>query len=639
MRWKFVIPALIFTALTVIFTVFFLDAIIKRSVISTGEFIFGARVEIAGLKTRFSGLSVRVTGLRVANRDDVWRNLFETDAIHFSLEPLPLFSKKFVIDDMSADGIRWGTKRAASGALPPRQAKKADAKNASDDRNSLTARLMAELRSKASAELEALPPVKAIRDAQDLYKDFSVDKAVTLADLRSVREMEKIQADVQSRYAYYQDFYKNLDIDARIRKAKEAASDLQAIRIQTVQDIAPARERLMKANQTREELVRALNDIKTAQSKIKTDFGDSRDMLAKIVELTDRDIKNVASKLKLPSFSFSNISRSLFGPLWLGRVETVTRYTHMIRKYMPPKEGKTQKVVRPRLRGYDVSFPKLNNPPDFLIKRVSLSGTTGGPGKEGEPLSFKGAITDITSDPALWGRPVRLDLSGAQGLRKLQVAGLFDHTGSVADDRIGITFAGLTAADLKLPSSDYLPSFAQGNGTLKASFNLKGDSINSSLGLNMQNLSYTVDEAHKDDQVRSVLAALWAGVNNIEVNAGVTGTADGLNMSVSSNLDRLLPERMNAVLGQKLTELNNRVRAEVTKLTEQKRQELMAQFNSRRDELLGLFSGKLKELQDGIDIVQAEAKKKEGEISSPLEGQKQKASEDLQKKAKELFKF
>ncbi|MFN3966148.1 MAG: hypothetical protein ACK4JE_00400, partial [Endomicrobiia bacterium] len=110
-RWKAVIPLLVFIAGTTIFCVFFLDTIIKNTFISIGESIFSAKVEIAKLKTKFKNMSIEIKGIQVADKSDPWKNLFEIDSVKFGIQPIPLLSKKVIIDEMSVEGIKWSTKR------------------------------------------------------------------------------------------------------------------------------------------------------------------------------------------------------------------------------------------------------------------------------------------------------------------------------------------------------------------------------------------------------------------------------------------------------------------------------------------------------------------------------------------------
>ena len=54
MRWKYFVPTVVIIAVIVAFNLLFLDMILKKSIIAGGEMVFGAKVEVAGVKTKFS---------------------------------------------------------------------------------------------------------------------------------------------------------------------------------------------------------------------------------------------------------------------------------------------------------------------------------------------------------------------------------------------------------------------------------------------------------------------------------------------------------------------------------------------------------------------------------------------------------
>src|SRR5436190_15329609 len=116
-RWKAVIPTAIFLALLTIFIVFFLDSVIKWTLIKAGQAVFGAKVEIAFLDLRLSDSSLRIRGMQVADRALPMQNLFQFDEATFDARSLPLLEKKIVIDDATLAGLKFGAPRKTSGAL------------------------------------------------------------------------------------------------------------------------------------------------------------------------------------------------------------------------------------------------------------------------------------------------------------------------------------------------------------------------------------------------------------------------------------------------------------------------------------------------------------------------------------------
>jgi uncharacterized protein (TIGR03545 family) len=211
MRWKFVIPVFTFILVAVLFTVFFMDSLVRRSMISTGESIFGAKVEIASVKTRFKDLSININGIKIADKNDYWKNIFEMDNIRFGLKPLPLLSKKVIIEEMTVDGIRWGTKRTTSGELSAakREAIEKEKKRNAEGDESITSKLLTKIKEKGSSELNALPAVETLKNAGKEFKDISADKLIQAADLSSIKEMETMKTDLQGKFSQYESRLQN----------------------------------------------------------------------------------------------------------------------------------------------------------------------------------------------------------------------------------------------------------------------------------------------------------------------------------------------------------------------------------------------------------------------------------------------
>ena len=630
MRWKYFIPAVVFVAICAVFSIFFLDSILKSAFIGGGEMVFGARVEIASVKTKFKNLSMDISGLKIANSSDVFKNLVEVDDIRFAVKPVPLLSKKVIIDEMAIDGVRWGTKRDTSGALPPRKAKKFAKKDAKENKDSALAKLFGTVKDKASAKASALPAANQLKDLQKQFSGISFDKAVSLSDLQSLKEMDNIKNSYNQKFAQYDTQLKSLNVNQEITKANSAIADISSIKVQSVQDIEPAKAKLNSFNSTKDELGNTVSQLQTMQSKLSTDIGSEKDLLDRINKLKDADYKALADKMKLPSFSFGNISDAIFGPVWLNRVHTVLYYMNAVRKYMPPKKKK-QKAVNTRMKGSDISFPKEDNPPDFLISRILITGTTGGYGKEGEPLAFKGTITDITSDQAQLGRPTRLNITGAQGKRKLAIEGVLDHRTETPVDSLNIVYSGLPAKTLGVPDSEYLPDMNEASGNLSANFVLKGENVESNIEMKVSGFKTSSPTA---DETRKMILSLWADISDITVNAKLHGTFENLGFSVSSNIDRILSERMKNMLGAKFQEVQNKLRAEIDRQTNQKKDEIMGEFNGKKADIMKQFTDKQKEVQAKQDEIKSQIAQKENAGKDMLDSEKRKAQEqaDLAKK-------
>ena len=69
-RWKFIIPTAVIISAICVFFAFYLDVYLKKAFISSGELIFGAKVEVGRFKTKFKGLNVNIKNIKIGDKDN-----------------------------------------------------------------------------------------------------------------------------------------------------------------------------------------------------------------------------------------------------------------------------------------------------------------------------------------------------------------------------------------------------------------------------------------------------------------------------------------------------------------------------------------------------------------------------------------
>ena len=176
MRWKFVIPFVVFILIIVAFVTVFLDGIVKSIVEERASLLNKAKVEIEDLDIGFLSPGVRIRGLVVTNADNPWRNVVEVGDIGISVSVLPLLSKRVVIDEMVMENLRVNTKRKTSGQLPRR----------------LKKRVKAEEKEEKPTEI----PCVKLPNLDVFKKKFDVKELVDTNRLESVKRAKQLGEDV-----------------------------------------------------------------------------------------------------------------------------------------------------------------------------------------------------------------------------------------------------------------------------------------------------------------------------------------------------------------------------------------------------------------------------------------------------------
>ena len=93
-RWSFLLTTIIIIALITIFNILFFDKILKKAIISAGQFAVGAKVEIDYLKTSFKNCSVTINGFRAADKNNYFKNLVDIEKARFDVRFCTAFKKK-----------------------------------------------------------------------------------------------------------------------------------------------------------------------------------------------------------------------------------------------------------------------------------------------------------------------------------------------------------------------------------------------------------------------------------------------------------------------------------------------------------------------------------------------------------------
>ena len=153
----------------------------------------------------------------------------------------------------------------------------------------------------------------------------------------------------------------------------------------------------------------------------------------------------------------------------------------------------------------------------------------------------------------------------------------------------------------------------------------------------MTGLNYTAPKSAGGDEVQKALNDMWAGINTVEVKVTVTGTTGNLKISVASNVDSVLSDRLKKITGEKIAEYQAKLRAQIDALTDGKKNELMGQFNAKKDEYQKRLTAQQAELQSKSDAIKQQIADKQNSAKGQVDAEKKKA-EDAAKTAADAEK-
>ena len=577
-RWSFLLTTIIIIALIAILNILFFDKILKKVIISTGQTIVGAKVEIDYLKTSFKNCSVTINGFRAADKNDYFKNLVDIEKVRFDVRFAPLLRKKIVIDEMSLDGLRWQTDRKTSGELP---------KKKKSNKESKFAKMFKTAKDKTVTEFNNLPSVEMFNKIQDQIKNFDVNKLIEDSGLSSIKEVEKVSADLQNKYKSYQDKINNFNYEEKINRAKALAEDLSKSKFGSLADIANTAKKVNELKTLKKEF----DDILVELNNAKKDVSATIDVTKQIKNTITNDVNMICEKISIPTLNTKNISQMLFGTKWVNRVEKVLYYISIIKQYIPEGSDEEEvKEVKQRALGRDILFrEKLY--PSLLISLMKVTGTTAKT-KEETGIDFSGLIKNISSSPKLVGAPVILELAGNNATQKLAVNGLFDHRTKDSKDNIKVEMEGLSGTILNIEPNDYLPLIDTSKVNVAGSFDLNNSGFLCSADIAFRDI--------KEKALNSVegnlkyLAQITNSIKSFDVNlTAQTQDSENLNIKINSDIDKKLYDAISKLFSAKVNEAKDKIKQKVNELAQEKAKEIEKNLQGQKDAVLKQINEKI----------------------------------------------
>lgn len=594
-RWSFLLTTIIIIALIAILNILFFDKILKKVIISAGQTAVGAKVEIDYLKTSFKNCSVTINGFRAADKNNYFKNLVDIEKIRFDVRFAPLLRKKVVIDEMSLDGLRWQTDRKTSGELP---------KKKKSNKESKFAKMFKTAKDKTVTEFNNLPSVEMFNKIQDQIKNFDVNKLIEDSGLSSIKEVEKVSADLQDKYKSYQDKINNFNYEEKINRAKTLADDLSKSKFGSLADIANTAKKVNELKTLKKEF----DDILAELNNAKKDVSATIDVTKQIKNTITNDVNMICEKISIPTLNTKNISQMLFGTKWVNRVEKVLYYISIIKQYIPEGSDEEEvKEVKQRALGRDIIFrEKLY--PSLLISLMKVTGTTAKT-KEEVGIDFSGLIKNISSSPKLVGAPIILELAGNNSTQKLAVNGLFDHRTKDSKDNIKVEIAGLSGTILNIEPNDYLPLIDTSKVNVAGSFDLNNSGFLCSADIAFRDI--------KEKALNSVegnlkyLAQITNSIKSFDVNlTAQTQDSENLNIKINSDIDKKLYDAISKLFSAKVNEAKDKIKQKVTEIAQEKAKEIEKSLQGQKDAVLKQINEKIGAV-NGIESIITDALKKQ----------------------------
>jgi uncharacterized protein (TIGR03545 family) len=588
-RWKAIGPLLGFLAVITVLVILFAEPVARDTTEEVGTELLGTQVDVARLDLLPKQASVDLGGLQIADPFEPRRNLVEAAEIRLKLNPEALAEKKLVVERFVTRGMRFGTARK----VPARPVK-------GGGFAPQALRSVRQWSQQFNVPILQLTPIDTVRQL-----------VLNPAQLGTVQAAQTLVARTDSTRQALDQGFKALDISTTVDSARALADQLAKTDPRTL-GLDGTRQAIQSVQQTLKELDQAKRRLEDLKRQVTQGVQALGTGVQSLDEARKKDYAFARSLLKLPTFSAPEIGNAFFGKVSIDRFQKALYWAELARHYMPPGLLPREEPAAGRLRmdGVNVTFPKEHAWPPFLMQFGQVDFAIGGDGALRG--AYQATVQGLTSAPTLYGKPtiVKASRSAAgSAIATIDVDALIDHRTSAVRDSAAARLRGV-----KLPSFDIpgLPFTVEpGTGAADLTLALRGDQLLGHWGISSRNVTWVLDSASAGgNTLEQLVWRVVSGLKELEVDARVSGPVRSPKLSVSSNLDVAIAQRLKAVIGEEVAKAEAMARAKVD----------------------SIVADKVEPVKQRIAAVQADATKRVAEQQQQLD----KVAADLQAQLKRL---
>lgn len=626
-RWEAIMPFTIFVVLVWSYFFFFFDTHLRHGLEYVATQVNGAEVNIGRVQTSFWNASLEMDRIQVTDSEQPAKNKIQIGRIRWGMLWDALLRGKVAIQDASILEIAIGAPRARPGrVLPPPPP---ESQSAMD-------RLKEQALAKAKQEFSQniLGDVAALLSGTDPAEQLKNIEG----QLKSSLRIKELQAELQKKE---QEWKTRLERLPQAKDLQALQTRLKSVKLDGFSGPAEVQASVQELDSIFKEADAKFNEIKNTSQAAGSDFNTYQNSLKEFEDLIRQDLKDLESRLKIPTLDVQSLTKSLFGSMFLTRVKQAESYMNKARQYMPPKKSSEEKAEfkaptpHEREKGRSYKFGRPNSYPLFWLKNASISSkTTSGADLSGD---VQGSVRDMTDDPPVLGRPTVISFRGEFPKQELfGVAGdiTIDHTTSSPVETVQLKVDRFAINGQKLvDNEDVQLGFTKAQASSKIDAELRGDQLKITLN-NVFKVEKPDDYlvSAKQPVLAEILKGVVADLPNVTLDASAGGRWTDLQFSLDSNLGRELGKGFEKQLQLKINEARAKLKGLLDEQVGKEKEKLMAEFNKLKSQVEGLLKDKQEEINKTKNQIENAKNEALNGQKKKLENEGKKAVEDLKKK-------
>jgi uncharacterized protein (TIGR03545 family) len=585
---------------------------------ATGSALIGAKVEFDGVDFSLLNLRMKWDSLRVTNPDNTWKNIFETANSEFDLDLVPLFSKKYIIENLQVEGLRFNTTRKTDGKLDEAAASSTESK------------VIKAVEEKLRQETADMP----VFNLKQYGKKINVDSLWNMVDLKTPQKTDSLKNLYVEKYQEWEKRIAALPSEQEIQDYTREIESLKVDQIKTIDEFQKAYATANGMYQKADSLYKNVNSLKT---DFENDIAGVRENKNLVSNWIKKDYQRALSLARLPDMSVQNVAKVLFGQRIIGQIQQILGYIGAARHYHAKiQSAKPEKEDPPRLKGQDIHYGPRKNIPKYWIKQISLSG------EAWDGMQIAGKVMNIVSRQTVIDTPTTINLSGT---RKDQAALALDVNLDYREDtpheKIQLELQKMPISNVKLTKFPLLPyKIDRGQGTVRANMDFNGPDLSSDIKFvgTQINFDYSEKPPDMDERLLRVSRSIVESIDMITINANVKRTEKQYSFHLNSNLDKLIADKFKSLLSQEVENAKKDIEKRVLEEVDKYRKELDTFVADKEIQLRTEIEKIEREVEKQKSMIASKQKEIEDQIAAEKNKLQKKAEDEGKKLLKDLFK-
>ncbi len=602
-NFKKILTTFILLIVLLVLGFFFLNPLLRWGLEKTLTRTFAAESHVKSLKLSFRNTSLKINGVSVADAEDLSRNLFEFKELGGAINVKQLAYKRVIMPELKLLELQLLNPRTNSKQIKKQKAESnlqnivdqldlnydKKAKTSWDEKNMLAPKALAQ----ATSENTAL-----IAGSEKNWKDLDLENRIKNIDWKSV-EIEKNEKSATV-------------IAQKLENLKKIQKDFQTIQ----------------------------KDAAQTQKQIQDNSKKIQDNIKKVETAKDQDLKNALSVFQAPKINYKALTNELIGDRIKKYSGNFSNFLAQSQDFAKPKNPTPKKIKKPR-GGQNITFGTPGKLPRLWIQKTDLSGIH----NKNTPyeIRLEGYIQDITSEPAVLGKPTLIDIKGqfAQAPDSaLSIKGILDHTQEKAQDQIDFYLTKVPLKEFKLNDDEKFPVHLKSAlANILGTATISGETIQGKISLDLFKMDFdlgTAPTANQESFLSFILKALEK-TDKLEVVGKISGAVKKPDIEIETNAEAIISKAIQQRIDEEFKKAKDQIEKEYNaKIAEQKKKldEQVKAFQDSTQKELDKQKKALKDYEDQID-------KQKKELEQKIKGEQKKTQKQInqeKKKAEDQLK-